>query len=132
MHVLPRQRVERRGIERFAADFELALPHALAPLRMAVAEALHLEFQDRVERDGRGMAVDVDEVDFGRLRQPGVRHIFDAVPGSRHAAVEAIDDAGDLGLAAVERRGDALADQRLALSAVEEDRVRDVVVPDQR
>ena len=66
MDVLLLQKVERRRVERFGTDGEFALPHALAPLRVPVAQTLHLEAQDRFERDRADVADERDEIDFGR------------------------------------------------------------------
>jgi hypothetical protein len=57
-------------IEGLPANFQLALPHALSPLGMAVAEALHLELQDWFEGDRARLAVVINQVDLGGPRQP--------------------------------------------------------------
>src|ERR1700677_473976 len=58
--------------------------------------------------------------------------IGDAVARGGHALVAAVLDAGNLALAGIEGRDNALAHQGLAVRAVEEDGVGDVVFPEQR
>ena len=49
--VLERHRVEVGDLPRLARDRELALPHAVAPLGVHVADALHAEADERLEVD---------------------------------------------------------------------------------
>jgi hypothetical protein len=52
-----REWIKLLRIERFPANFQLALPHALSPLGVTIAEALHLELQDWFEGDRARLAV---------------------------------------------------------------------------
>src|SRR4029453_16479686 len=49
--VVDRHLVELGGLPRFARHRELALPEAVAPLRMHVADPLHPEAEERLEVD---------------------------------------------------------------------------------
>src|ERR1700676_5031161 len=77
--MLRRQWVKLLRIERLPADFQLALPHALSPLGMSVAEALHLELQDWFEDDRACLAVVINQVDLGGPRQPRAGNIVHPV-----------------------------------------------------
>src|SRR3979490_763217 len=51
MEMFGREWVKLLRIECLPANFQLALPHALSPLGMSIAEALHLELEDWFEGD---------------------------------------------------------------------------------
>ena len=126
------QRIELGGVEALAGRDQLALPHALTPLRVAVAQPLHLELQHRVERDGAHAAVESDEIDLGSRRQPRAGVVGDPMRRGGHAGLDALRRVGHVGLGGEQRRLEPLAHQRLTLVAVEEDGVRHVVVPHER
>src|SRR6266436_3627147 len=130
--MLRREWVKLLWIEGLPADFQLALPHALSPLGMAVAEALHLELQDWFEGDRTRLAVVINQVDLGGSRQPRAGNIVHPMTRGRHALVLSVLNAGHGGFRRIEGRNDAFPDQGLAARAVEEDGVGNVVVPHQR
>ena len=72
-HVLQRGRVVDREVPSVAADGELALPDPVAPLRVPVADAEHLEVEQRLEADRRRFADPRDEVDLEPLPHTGCR-----------------------------------------------------------
>src|SRR5258708_16552190 len=92
--MLRREWVKLLRIEGLPADFQLALPHALSPLGMAVAEALHLELQDWFEGDRTRLAVVINQVDLGGSRQPRPGNIVHPMPPVRHALVRSVLTAG--------------------------------------
>ena len=49
--VFHRKRIERAAAPSVSRHRQLALPKAVAPLRMTIADALHLKRQDRFERN---------------------------------------------------------------------------------
>ena len=57
VHVLVGVRVLDRQIPTVAADRQLALPHPVAPLGMPVADAEHLEVEQRLEADRDGSPI---------------------------------------------------------------------------
>ena len=84
--VLERHRVEVGDLPRLAGVRELALPHAVAPLGVHVADALHAEADERLEVDVLATAVGVDERDPRRGRRDACRAGSRARARSRRAA----------------------------------------------
>src|SRR5258708_39456255 len=100
--MLRREWVKLLRIEGLPADFQLALPHALSPLGMAVAEALHLELQDWFEGNRARFAVVINQVDLGGPCQPRAGNILHPMTRGRHALVLSVLNAGHGGFRRVE------------------------------
>ena len=98
---------------------------------MAIAQALHLEFQNRFERNGANVAFERYEIDLRRRRQARARVITDAMSRRGHALIFRLGRRRHCAFAAEQRRDDALAHQRFAARTVEENRVGHMVFPEQ-
>ena len=132
VQVLAREQIELTWVERFVAERLFAFPHALTPFGMAVAETFHLELEDRFHRDGSRFAGEIHEIDLGGRGEARAAVVLHAMARGGHAFVAAVLHAWHGRFVRIERCDDAFAHQRFAFRAVEEDRVRDVVFPEQR
>ena len=130
--VLERHRVEVVDLPGLPRVRELALPHAVAPLRVHVADALHAEADERLEVDVVAPTVGVHERDARVPGAPRAREVVDLVLDAREQLDAGVLGAGDVAGRRVHRQHRAVGVPAVGVGVLEHAEVRAAVVPVQR
>src|SRR5262245_13430552 len=130
--VLDRHLVQVVDLPALPADGELALPHAVAPARMRVPDALHAEADQRLEPDVVTRAVLLDQADLGRARAARAGQIDEAVLDPGEEARVRVLDARNLVRILVDRADHAVPVPGVSVGVLEQAHVRAAIGPVER
>src|SRR5262245_52841823 len=130
--VLDRHLVQVVDLPALAADRQLALPETVPPGRVRVADALHAEADQGLERDVVTSPILLDQRDLGRARAACAGQVDEPVLDAAEQTRARVLDARDVVRVLVGRADHAVPVPHVAVGVLETTHVRAAVLPVER